>query len=275
VETGLKTMVIKTNKDTDYLYHRLSILLTQSGLSFLYLKGNKIDKEKYFKIKASNKYSEETELIIAEELHQIKEATLDEVVLIYQNIDFNLIPNKLTGGVNSILHASKYNLSLQAEDDFSQDSSFNNEISVSFVPLININNLIFDRFGEFNHTHQTNLYLKAAETYKSAFSDCICFVNNHQVDIVIIKKQKLQLYNTFKISTEEDAIYYILYCLEINEMNRESIETIIVNFSDQLKLEKINSLLEPYIKHVNIKDFAKASSNPHLSNHKFLNELCA
>ncbi|MGB2088228.1 MAG: hypothetical protein ACPHVL_06265, partial [Psychroflexus salarius] len=63
-------------------------MLTQSGLSFLYLKGNKIQKEKYFKVKASNKYSEETELIIAEELHQIKEATLDEVVLIYQNIDF-------------------------------------------------------------------------------------------------------------------------------------------------------------------------------------------
>ena len=92
---------------------------------------------------------------------------------------------------------------------------------------------------------------------------------------MIIKKQKLQLYNTFKISTEEDVIYYILYCLEINEINREAIETIIVNFSDQLKLKQINSLLEPYIKYISIKDFAKASSNPHLSNHKFLNELCA
>ncbi len=268
-------MVTKTNRNTDKFDQKLSILLTQSGLSFLHLKDSEIQDESFIKLNAINKFSEEAESIIFGKLHQINSNTFDEVVLIYQNTDYNLLPNKLSKEKINSLDANKYNLSLQAEDDFSEDFSYNNQITVSFIPLININNLIFEKFGEFNHTHQTSLYLKAAETYTGESGNCICFINNYQIDIVIIEAKKLQLYNTFNISSEEDIIYYILYCLEINEINRESIETIIVNFSDQLKLEKINSLLEPYIKHISIKDFAKASSNPHLSNHKFLNELCA
>lgn len=267
-------MATKINTISDFKYNRLSILLTQDGLSFLYLMDENHYENHYYAYEDKLNAAQESEALLKKELSKLENPEI-QINLIYKNLDFNLSPVEFLELNKSSISHNQYNLPLQAIDSFSQDTSFNGNVVINFLPFINVNNYLFDNFGEFIHTHQASLYLKAAESYTSVFSDCICFVSDLQIDIVIAKQQHLELFNSFKISNEEDAIYYILYCLEVNQLDRKHIETIIVNFSDKLDLEKINQLIDPYIINLSIKDFSEKNlSNKHLSNHKFLNDLC-
>ncbi len=270
-------MATKTNLDTTKTYQKLSILITQNGLSFLYLNQSNVEYHDYVSLDQHQELHIEIEEKLKNHLQNHSNEQIKKVDLIYCNQDYNLIPKELTQPQQSELaHAAKYSIQLTTTDNFSVDYVFNEEIAVTFIPFANVNNLLFDLFGSFNHTHHISNYLKASSTYQNTGLYCIAFINQHSLDICIIDNNKLLLGNSFEVTSEEDIMYYVLYCLEVNEIDRESVKTHLIRFSSLYSIVKLEQLLELYISDFKFKDFYKEENtiNPYFNQHKFINDIC-
>jgi hypothetical protein len=83
------------------------------------------------------------------------------------------------------------------------------------VPYVNINNYLFQNFGEFEYQHHSTVLIQKLLNIKGG-SEKKMYVNVSKttLDITIIENNKLLLFNTFSYNTEEDFIYYILFVAE-------------------------------------------------------------
>jgi hypothetical protein len=94
--------------------------------------------------------------------------------------------------------------------------------------------------------------------YKNLQEKKRAFVNtrNSYLDIVIIEGKNLLYHNSFKYSTKEDFIYYIIFVLEQLNLNPEETELILSGF-----IEKSSSLFEMVYKYVRSIRFRELSGN--------------
>lgn len=78
--------------------------------------------------------------------------------------------------------------------------------------------------------------------------DSKVFVNvrKNVFDMVVIRNQKLLFYNTFKFSTKEDFIYFLLFAMEQLRLNPEKIELILSGLIE--KSSEIFGITERYIR---------------------------
>jgi hypothetical protein len=84
-----------------------------------------------------------------------------------------------------------------------------------YVPYVNINNYLFQNFGEFEYQHHSTVLIQKLLNIKvSSEKKMYVNVSKTTLDITIIENNKLLLFNTFSYSTEEDFIYYILFVVE-------------------------------------------------------------
>ncbi|MDN6280257.1 MAG: DUF3822 family protein [Psychroflexus sp.] len=270
-------MAITTNIYSSKNFKKLSILLSQDGLSFLYLNAdNAFVHEVYQDYRADEAIPLQAENLINEELKKFTDFQF-AIDLIYQNIDYTLAPSSLVEHHN-MSDFIKYNVQLYEGDNYSKDSTNFHDISTLFIPFANVNNQLVETFGEFKHEHQTSRYLKILGTSHYSHPHCYCFINQHQVDIAILSQNKLELYNTFTAETVEDVIYVILYCLEVNAFDRTEIQLQLINFVRSYKEKAFSAYLEYYIKKFEFKDMITSehsdlNDNPHLHNHLFMNSL--
>ncbi|MBC8265768.1 MAG: DUF3822 family protein [Flavobacteriales bacterium] len=73
-------------------------------------------------------------------------------------------------------------------------------------------------------------------------------VKNNILEICILKQDRLQLHNSFLISTKEDILYYLLFALEQMGMSGEKIELILID--DILKSDEKYNLLYEYVRDI-------------------------
>lgn len=275
--TGLKIMAITTNTYSSKGFNKLSILLSQDGLSFLYLdEDNNLVNEVYQSYKTEDSLPIEAEKLIDKELKNLDNFNF-EINLIYQNIDYAITPSDLIKNYNMSDYI-KYNVQLYEGDNYSKDLIGFHDISTLFIPFANINNKLLEAFGEFKHEHQTSRYLKILGTSTYNHPHCYCFINHDQVDIAILSKKKLELFNTFTAKNVEDAVYAILYCLEVNAFDRSEIFLKLINFEISYTEKDFTHYLDYYIKNFEFKNmiipkYADHTNNPHLHNHLFINSL--
>ena len=66
-----------------------------------------------------------------------------------------------------------------------------------YVPYVNINNFLFQNFGEFEYKHYSSVLLE--KLFSIASNDICCYihVSKSTFDIVIIKNSNLQFFNVF------------------------------------------------------------------------------
>jgi hypothetical protein len=80
-------------------------------------------------------------------------------------------------------------------------------------------------------------------------SNCYLQIQKSSFDIIIINKGKLQLYNSYKYSSNEDLLYFLLYTFEQLKLNPETIEvTLLAEFD---KNSEAYELLYKYVKNIN------------------------
>lgn len=275
--TGLKIMAITNNIYSSKSFKKLSILLSQDGLSFLYLdEDNNLVNEVYESYRTEDSSPIEAEKLIDEEFKKLENFDF-EINLIYQNIDYTLAPSSLIENHNMSDYI-KYNVQLYEGDNYSKDQTGFNNISTLFIPYVNVNNQLVETFGEFKHEHQTSRYLKILGTSDYDQPHCYCFINHDHVDIAILSTNKLELFNTFTAENIEDAVYAILYCLEVNAFDRSEIILKLINFEISYTEKDFAKYLEYYIKTFEFKNmitskYVDHTNNPHLHNHLFINSL--
>ena len=142
----------------------------------------------------------------------------------------------------------KYNAKL-LKNDFAANDKIEEIGAINvYIPFVNVNNYLIEKFGAFNYYHYSTILIK--KLIKIANHKKTSFFVNIQLDsiqILIFKNKKLQLYNNFEIKEKEDIIYFLLLSIEQNKIDNKktkiSLHGIIKN-DTYLLLEKFISNLE-------------------------------
>jgi len=243
---------------------KLSIQFSLDGFSFCTTNTHNevIEFSSYYFSKTKNS----PELIL-EKLQDIfkKEKSLqydfETVTVIHQNNLNTLVPNEYfkKDALKSYL---KYSIKTIATDLITFDElDFMNSKNV-YVPYVNINNFLFQNFGEFEYKHYSSVLLE--KLFSIATNDICCYihVSKSTFDIVIIKNSNLQFFNIFEYKTKEDFMYYVLFTLEQLDLSTE--ETLVSILGDMEEDSDLFRLMYTYIRNI---DFL-SSKNPVFNNQK-------
>ena len=243
---------------------KLSIQFSLDGFSFCTT--NTHNEVIEFSSYSFSKTKNSPELIL-EKLQDIfkKEKSLqydfETVTVIHQNNLNTLVPNEYfkKDALKSYL---KYSIKTIATDLITFDElDFMNSKNV-YVPYVNINNFLFQNFGEFEYKHYSSVMLE--KLFSIATNDICCYihVSKSTFDIVIIKNSNLQFFNVFEYKTKEDFMYYVLFTLEQLDLSTE--ETLVSILGDMEEDSDLFRLMYTYIRNI---DFL-SSKNPVFNNQK-------
>lgn len=182
-----------------------------------------------------------------------KENIPSEVKLIYYNKTSTLVPSTLFDHKNS-LNYLKYNTSINIDDIAANDQVLNHEINNVYIPNTEINNFIFEKFRTFDFFHYSSLIIeKISNELAEKFSEKVFVnINDGFVDILFFKDKKLMFYNSYDYYSDEDILFYLLFCFSELKLNPDEIHTV---FSGSIDLDsKLYELIYTYVRNVELID---------------------
>ena len=185
----------------------------------------------------------------------------DAVLVIHQNELATLVPKELYNE-NHKADYLKFNTKILRTDFISQDDiSVNDSINV-YVPYVNINNYIFETFGEFVYQHASTILISTIlqKTKTSESPEVYININSSNIELLVVAKSQLLLFNVFEYNSKEDFIYYVLFVFEQLKLN---VETTPIKLSGHVdKDNDIYNMLYTYVRHI---DFINTDFNFEIS----------
>lgn len=179
------------------------------------------------------------------------------VSAIHQNNLATIVPNDFFDR-NNLVPYLKYTIKTLATDFITYDNLSSINANTVYIPYVNINNYLFQNFGEFEYKHHASVLIdKLSATVKNSSIKTSFFVNvaPNLMDLVVIENEKLILYNSFSYSCKEDFIYYILFTAEQLEMNPEEFQ---LTFLGKIETDsELYKIAYTYIRNIN---FIKSST---------------
>lgn len=242
-----------TNKGTANTY-KISILVSRDGFSFC----GQNKKEELVLLEQKFFTEEKTSQNLLKSLQSFLEHTapfsvdeVEEVRIIYANQLFSVVPQKLFDEKN-LTDYLKFNIKLLQTDFIAYDALSKTAANIVFVPYANINNYLFDTFGEFTYSHSIGILIESSLTTKPTKKTV--FINFYKsfFEVCCIQEEKLLFCNSFAIETPEDFMYYLLFCFEQFELSQEETPVIL---SGSIEKDSENyKILSTYIRNI---DFAE------------------
>ncbi|MFK2821310.1 DUF3822 family protein [Flavobacteriaceae sp. LMIT009] len=236
METGQKTTQksskIEQNKDK-----LLSIQVSLNGLSFCILDKD-INTIVFYKSFLFEKKLNPGD-VLDRLTHQFNtESALKQsfknVSVVHDNELSSLVPKPLFNE-EFLADYLKFNSKILRSDYITYDQMQANDAVNVYVPYVNINNFLYDKFGEFEFKHFSTIVIENILSIEknSIKNKMYVHLSDHHFEIVIVENGQLRLYNTFEFSTKEDFIYYILFTAEQLEMNPEEFPIEIIGNIDE------------------------------------------
>ncbi|MEP1488465.1 MAG: DUF3822 family protein [Algibacter sp.] len=237
----------KINNSTE-----LSIQISLSGLSFCILQRDTLT------ISFLKHFNFDKKLNPFELLDQLKhlfntEKALQEafssVFIIHANELATLVPKPLFNE-DCLADYLKFNSKILKSDFITYDAiKLNDSVNV-YVPYVNINNFIYEKFGTFTFKHFSTILIdqllvaeKNTDTPK-----VYAHISSGHFELIIIKNSKLVLYNSFEYTNEEDFIYYVLFTAEQLNLNPEKLELVFLGAI--IKDDALYKMAYKYIRHI-------------------------
>jgi len=153
---------------------------------------------------------------------------------------------------NSLPQYLKYNLKIYKNDYITFDQMPNHDLVNIYIPFVNINNFLFDKFGEFEFKHSATVLLQSLlDVYR--FSEKPHFfvnVRENHFDLVAIANNQLQLFNCFTYENKADFIYFILFTAEQLNFNPEYFELVLMG--NVIKNDTLYEIAYQYIRNVTL-----------------------
>ena len=135
----------------DKNFKKLSIQVSLNGLSFCVAD---TVVQKLLLSDSVDFVEEKNPMVVLDELkklfqeHQLDNMEFDEVVVVHRNTLFGLVPKSLFNA-DHLFEYLKFNTKVLGTDVLSYDIVENHELVNVYVPYMNINNYIYELFGEF------------------------------------------------------------------------------------------------------------------------------
>ncbi|WP_298535500.1 DUF3822 family protein [uncultured Algibacter sp.] len=271
----------QTNNSSNKLTNlELSIQISLSGLSFCILQrdSNTITKLEH---KSFHKNLNPLEVLDYLKNLFITEQDLNnefqKVFVIHDNDLCAQVPKELFNEEH-LADYLKFNSKILKSDFITYDSiEENNSINI-YVPYININNFIYDKFGSFTFKHVSTILIESIlKTEKNGNGLKVYVnVNKNHFEIIVIENGTLKLYNTSKYLSKEDFIYYILFTTEQLNLDPEAFDLIFLG--DVEKGNALYNIAYKYIRNISFGsdlhtfDFSNQKSANH-SNYTLLKSL--
>ena len=241
-----------TNKLISDSIKKLSIQASLNGLSFFVVDGISKKILLFDEIKFKTSASPYHLLKALKELfekHKVLEIRYEEVSVIHWNDMFTLVPKSLFEP-NEMANYLKFNTKLMANDEIVCDTLKNQEINVVYVPFTNINNYIFECFGEFEFKHQSTELLQTVFDQKNTEKTCFVHVGSKTLELAVLDGKKLLLYNQFPYQNQEDFLYYVLFTYEQLDLDTEVCKLQL--FGSVAEEDPIFNICHSYIKNVTV-----------------------
>lgn len=235
-------------------YHKLSIQVSLNGLSFCVLDtlSNTVISSERIKFDSElTPYALQKEIKQLFNKNKIHETQFSEVVVIHRNNLFCLVPKALFNK-DELANYLKYNAKILANDHLEYDEISNFDIVNVYVPFTNINNYIYELFGDFEFMHNGTVLIKNLINSHGNTNQPICYIHLMEgyMDITVIQNKKLLLYNNYSYTTNEDFIYYLLFTLEQLKLDTET--TKLKLFGAIEEDETLYQLCQTYIQDISI-----------------------
>ena len=253
MEIGQKTTQKTTKIDSYTNNSSLAIHINESWVVFCLFNHQKLStlnkvrflhkKKSNFALKTIKKYIKSFS----------KENIPSEVKLIYYNKTSTLVPSTLFDHKNS-LNYLKYNTSINIDDIAANDQVLNHEINNVYIPNTEINNFIFEKFKTFDFFHYSSLIIeKISNELAEKFSEKVFVnINDGFIDVLFFKDKKLMFYNSYDYNSDEDILFYLLFCFSELKLNPDEIHTV---FSGSIDLDsKLYELIYTYVRNVELID---------------------
>ena len=259
METGLKT-ILKSNSLNKNNRKALSIQISLSGLSFCILNKstNTIEHLKNVLFdKKGTPFEALERLITTLDTNTIYEQNFESVLVIYQNELSTCVPKPLFNE-DHIADYLKFNAKILNTDFIAYDEIKANDSINVYVPYININNYVFDRFGAFEYKHSSTVLIESLLKTEADKQSKKLFINvsKNYFELIAIADHIVEFYNTFEYQTKEDFIYFILFTIEQLKLDPETIQTKIMG-----DISKEDELFEIVYKYIRFVDFIEPFHN--------------
>ncbi|NVJ88820.1 MAG: DUF3822 family protein [Flavobacteriaceae bacterium] len=176
-------------------------------------------------------------------------ADFKKVEVIHQNNLNTLVPNEYFIEENLKTYLD-YNIKTLSTDFIAFDNIDVVDAKNVYVPYVNINNYLFQHFGEFEYKHHLSVFVEKIMAKKVAKKEITMFVNvsKHALDILITEENNLLFSNIFTYRTKEDFLYYILFVAEQLKLNPEEFP---IYFSGEInKASEIYNICYTYIRNL-------------------------
>lgn len=183
--------------------------------------------------------------------HNILELDISDTVVVHRNNLFSLVPKALFDK-NELANYLKLNAKILVNDLIVYDEIDSHDMVNVYVPYININNYIFDLFGEFEFVHNGTVLLQSLLKSVGNVSEPVCYVyvGHRQMDMVVLSRKQLYFYNSFEYQTKEDFIYYILFTLEQLELDPEKVPVRLFGLVEEG--DDLYNICYEFIRHISI-----------------------
>ncbi|WP_243396917.1 DUF3822 family protein [Flagellimonas pacifica] len=235
-------------------FKKLSIQVSLNGLSFCVLDTitNKIlaFENKTFQT-SSTPYLLLKELKSVFNESNVTTNAFSEVVVIHKNNMFGLVPKTLFNK-EELANYLKFNTKIMANDLIAYDEVINHDIINVYIPFTNVNNYIFDLFGEFEFKHNGTVLITTLLNQSRVSVEPICYaqLSEHEMELVVIADKKFKFYNHFEYKTKEDFLYYLLFSLEQLQIDLEKVQLKLFGLVEEG--DPIYELCHQYVKHVSV-----------------------
>jgi hypothetical protein len=246
---------IKNNK-VDFLNlqeNHLSIQLSLDGFSFsIYNKiQNEIGAFVVYEFE-NNSISPYKHLELVEQLYKqdvLLQAKYDSVSVAHLNNLVTQVPKPFFDK-NNLANYLQNTIKVLENDFITYDEVINTEIINVYIPFVNINNFLLDKYGTFIYKHSSTILIeKLLNNYKN-LEDNFYFVNisKNNFEIIVFKNKKLELFNSFNFNTKEDFIYYILFTAEQLNLNPEELKLVLLGEIE--KESELFTILYQYVRNI-------------------------
>ncbi|MDA1019527.1 MAG: DUF3822 family protein [Bacteroidetes bacterium] len=171
------------------------------------------------------------------------------VKLIISNKLSCLVPKELFDEELSLDYL-KFSSKLIKNDFASNDFIEELDIHNVYLPFVNVNNYLIERFGSFEYYHYSTMLLKKTLKKTISNSKTMLFANIDQesFQLIIFKNKKLLYYNNFEYQTKEDILYFLLFAIEQNKEIKSETKLNLTGFFSEK--DKIFSYLSKFIKNI-------------------------
>lgn len=194
--------------------------------------------------------------------------SFSKVQIIHDNEMQTLVPSALFEEAH-LSDYLKYNTKIFKTDFITYDVIQNKDAMLVYIPFVNINNYIFERFGSFEYKHSATVLIDKILQLEKNNNQKKLYINIQQThfELIAIDGNSFQLFNRFEYKTREDFIYYILFTAEQLDFNPENFKCILMGAVEDN--DELFSIAYKYIRHVSLLPISNMRYNQNNSTQNF------